>query len=88
MHVGTKNYRKVAARCNFLVRTIEKDPTLPEAELLKTLKSDCTKLWTASENKKLVEAYEIWGELDYSAISLHVGTKSTEQVQGKLKVLQ
>ena len=49
---------------------IEKDPTLPEAELLETLKAKSTnsKVWTASENQKLLEAYELWG-WDYSAIS-------------------
>ena len=66
---------------------IEKDPTLPEAELLETLKARSPKLWSASENQKLFEAYEIWG-LDYSAISQHVGTKSNKQVYNKLKVLQ
>ena len=85
MHVGTKDYRKVACRGNFLVKMIEKDPTLPEAELLEILKAKGT--WNTSEHQKLMEAYETWG-LDYSAISLHVGTKSTEQVHSKLKRLQ
>ena len=47
---------------------IKKDPTMPEAELLETLKAYSTKLWSASENQKLLEAYELWG-WDYSAIS-------------------
>ena len=63
---------------------IKRDPTLPEAELLETLKASKTNYWTASENQKLLEA---WG-LDYSAISLHVGTKSTKQVQNKLDRIQ
>ena len=62
---------------------IEKDPTLPEAELLETLKASSTNSWTASENQKFVEAYEMWGK-DYSAISLHVGTRSTKQIRGKV----
>ena len=66
---------------------IENDPTVPEAELLETLKVNNCKYWTASENQKLLEAYEIWG-LDYNAISTHVGTKSTEQVHTKLLNLQ
>ena len=63
---------------------IEKDPTLPEAELLETLKliSVNVKWWTASENQKLLEAYELWG-WDFSAISHHVGTKSYDQVHNK-----
>ena len=49
---------------------IEKDPSLPEAELMETLKaqSSNSKVWTASENQKFLEAYELWG-WDYSAIS-------------------
>ncbi len=43
------------------------DPTLPEAELLEALKANYM-YWTASENKKLLEAYELWG-WDYSPIS-------------------
>ena len=44
-----------------LARKIEKDPTLPEAELLETLKASNPMYWTASENQKLLEAYELWG---------------------------
>ena len=67
---------------------IEKDPTLPEAKLQETLKANSTnsKSWTASENQKLLEAYELWG-WDYSAISQHVGTKSTEQINTKRQQL-
>ena len=66
---------------------IEKDPTMPEVELLETLKAYSTKYWSASENQKFVEAYEIWGK-DYSAISLHVGTRSTIQIRGKLNEVE
>ena len=65
---------------------IEKDPTLPEAELLEVLKNVNPKFWTAVDNQKLLEAVETWGQ-DDSAISLHVGTKSIEQVHTKLQSL-
>ena len=66
---------------------IEKDPTLLEAELLETLKTKNTKTWSASENQKLLEAYETWGK-DFRAISLHVGTKSIEKVYNKMQHLR
>ena len=51
---------------------IEKDPTFLEAEVFETLKEGNIYsnpfLWTALENKKLLEAYELWG-WDYCAIS-------------------
>ena len=67
---------------------IEKDPTLPEAELQETLKaqSSNSKVWTASENQKFLEAYELWG-WDYSAISQHIGSKSNDQVHNKRHLL-
>ena len=63
---------------------IEKDPNLPEAALLQTLKSSCIKArnWTAFENQKFLEAYELYG-WDDSAISKHVGSKSTDQIRSK-----
>ena len=63
---------------------IEKDPTMPDAELLETLKGENINsiYWTALENKKLLEAYELWG-WDNCAISLHVETKSKDQVYNK-----
>ena len=63
---------------------IENDPTLPEVELLETLKAGCKnfKVWTILESKKFLEAYELWG-WDYSAISQHVQTKSKDQVENK-----
>ena len=66
---------------------IKLDPNLPEAEVLEIYKASCTKAWTASENQKLLEAYKMCGS-DYSAISLHVGTKSKKQVHSKLVHLQ
>ena len=66
---------------------IKKDPTLLEAELLEILKADKAKMWSASENQKLLEAYETW-KLDYNAISLHIGTKSIGQVYSKLNHLK
>ena len=42
--------------------------------------------WTALENQKLLEAYELWG-WNFSAISKHVGTKSNDQVSNKRKQL-
>ena len=70
MHLGTKEVRSVYDRCYRLVKMIEKDPTLPEAELLETLKSRSinNKHWTELENQKLLEAYTFWG-WDDSAIS-------------------
>ena len=66
---------------------IEKDPTLLEAELLETLKTNKNKFWSATENQKFLEAYESW-RMDNSAISLHIGTKSTEQVRRKIDGLE
>ena len=66
---------------------IEKDPNFLEAELLGTLKTEgiSSLYWTALENQKFLEAYELCG-CD-CAISQHVGTKSTEQVFTKRQQL-
>ena len=63
---------------------IENDPTLPEAELLEVLtaRNVNPKFWTASDNKKFLEAYELYG-WDISAITKHVETKSNEQITNK-----
>ena len=69
-HVGTKDIKKVNDRCYRLVKMIEKDPTLPEAELLETLKSSSinNNNWTTLENQKFLKAYTLYG-WDDSAIS-------------------
>ena len=67
---------------------IEKDPNLPEGELSEILKASTihSMYWSALENQKLLEAYELFG-WDYSAISQHVVTKSNDQVKNKRMTL-